>query len=59
MIYVGVAAQLLSIDMKAVEDSLRRQFAKKQKAADLNWAAVEAGYSYAAQSLLQAGPLRA
>ncbi|MGA9983181.1 MAG: 2-oxoacid:acceptor oxidoreductase subunit alpha [Acidobacteriaceae bacterium] len=56
MIYVGVAAQLLSIDMKAVEDSLRRQFAKKQKAADLNWAAVEAGYNYAAQSLTKQDP---
>jgi 2-oxoglutarate/2-oxoacid ferredoxin oxidoreductase subunit alpha len=56
MIYVGVAAQLLSMDMKAVEDSLRRQFAKKQKAADLNWAAVEAGFNYAAQSLTKQDP---
>jgi 2-oxoglutarate ferredoxin oxidoreductase subunit alpha len=30
MIYVGVAAQLLSFDMTAVEAALRRQFAKKQ-----------------------------
>ncbi len=51
MIYVGVAAQLLQLDMKAVEDSVRRQFAKKQKAADLNFAAVQAGYDFAAQSL--------
>jgi len=56
MIYVGVAAQLLSMDMKAVEASLRRQFAKKQKAADLNWAAVEAGFNYAAQSLAKQDP---
>ena len=56
MIYVGVAAQLLSMDMKAVEASLRRQFAKKQKAADLNWAAVEAGFNYAAQSLTKQDP---
>jgi 2-oxoglutarate ferredoxin oxidoreductase subunit alpha len=56
MIYVGVAAQLLSIDMKAVEGALRMQFAKKQKAADLNWAAVEAGYNYAAQSLTKQDP---
>ncbi len=56
MIYVGVAAQLLSIDMKAVESALRRQFAKKQKAADLNWAAVEAGFAYAAQSLVKRDP---
>src|SRR6201997_4126097 len=51
MIYVGVAAQILSMDLVAVEGALRKQFAKKQKAADLNWAAVEAGFNYAAQSL--------
>ncbi|MFZ0630361.1 MAG: 2-oxoacid:acceptor oxidoreductase subunit alpha [Acidobacteriaceae bacterium] len=56
MVYVGVAAQLLSMDMKAVEDSLRRQFAKKQKAADLNWAAVEAGFNYAAQTFTKNDP---
>ena len=48
MIYVGVAAQLLKIDMTAVEAALRKQFAKKVKAADLNWGAVQAGYDYAA-----------
>jgi len=47
MIYVGLAAQLLKIDMGAVEPALRKQFAKKVKAADLNWAAVQAGYEYA------------
>ena len=56
MIYVGVAAQLFSLDMKAVEGALRKQFAKKQKAADLNWAAVEAGFNYAAQSLVKQDP---
>jgi 2-oxoglutarate/2-oxoacid ferredoxin oxidoreductase subunit alpha len=56
MIYVGVAAQLFSLDMKAVEAALRKQFAKKQKAADLNWAAVEAGFNYAAQSLVKQDP---
>ncbi|HEY1500322.1 MAG TPA: 2-oxoacid:acceptor oxidoreductase subunit alpha [Acidobacteriaceae bacterium] len=56
MIYVGVAAQLLSMDMKAVEGALRKQFAKKQKAADLNWAAVEAGASYAAQTFTKQDP---
>ena len=51
MIYVGVVAQLLSMDMVAVESSVRRQFARKQKAADLNWSAVKAGYDFAAASL--------
>jgi 2-oxoglutarate ferredoxin oxidoreductase subunit alpha len=56
MIYVGVVAKLISLDMKAVESALRRQFAKKQKAADLNWAAVEAGYNYASESLTKQDP---
>ena len=36
MVYVGVAAQLLSIDMDWVEKTVRKQFAKKVKAAELN-----------------------
>jgi 2-oxoglutarate ferredoxin oxidoreductase subunit alpha len=56
MVYVGVAAQLLSIDMKAVEGAVRKQFAKKQKAADLNWSAVEAGFNYAAQTFTKNDP---
>jgi 2-oxoglutarate/2-oxoacid ferredoxin oxidoreductase subunit alpha len=56
MIYVGVVAKLISLDIKAVETALRRQFAKKQKAADLNWAAIEAGYNYASESLTKQDP---
>jgi 2-oxoglutarate ferredoxin oxidoreductase subunit alpha len=56
MIYVGVVAQLISLDLKVVETAVRRQFAKKQKAADLNWDAIEAGYNYAAESLTKQDP---
>jgi 2-oxoglutarate ferredoxin oxidoreductase subunit alpha len=56
MIYVGVVARLIQMDMGAVEAALRRQFAKKQKAADLNWAAVQAGYDYATNSLTKQDP---
>src|SRR5581483_1162287 len=56
MIYVGVVAQLLDIDMGEVEKALRKQFAKKVKAADLNWAAARSGYDYAAASLTKADP---
>ena len=56
MIYVGVAAQLLKMDMAAVEAALRKQFAKKVKAADLNWAAVQAGYEYAAANFTKHDP---
>jgi len=39
MIYVGVVAKLLDIDMAEVEKAIRKQFAKKAKAANLNMAA--------------------
>ena len=58
MIYVGVAANLLGLDMAQVEKALRKQFAKKQKAADLNMGAVKAGFDYAVASLQKADPFR-
>ncbi len=57
MVYVGVVAQLLAMDLTLVEKAVRRQFAKKQKAADLNWTAVKAGYDFAAKSLTKQDPL--
>ncbi len=56
MIYVGVAAQLLGIDMAEVEKALRKQFATKVKAANLNLAAVRAGYDYATANLTKQDP---
>jgi len=56
MIYVGVAAQLLGLDMQQVEKAIRKQFKKKQKAADLNMNAVKAGYDYAASALTKSDP---
>src|SRR5579863_3038099 len=56
MIYVGVAAQLLGVDMAEVEKALRKQFAKKVKAANLNLAAVKAGYEYAVANLTKSDP---
>jgi 2-oxoglutarate ferredoxin oxidoreductase subunit alpha len=56
MIYVGVAAQLLGIDMAEVEKALRKQFATKVKAANLNLAAVRAGFDYASANLTKQDP---
>lgn len=56
MVYVGVVADLLKLDMTAVEAALRKQFAKKTKAADLNWAAVQAGYEYAKANFTKHDP---
>ena len=58
MIYVGVVAKLLDIDLGEVEKALRKQFAKKFKAANLNFAAAQAGYDYAAASLTKADPFK-
>jgi 2-oxoglutarate ferredoxin oxidoreductase subunit alpha len=56
MVYVGVAAQLLSIDMESLEATVRKQFAKKVKAAELNLSAVRAGYEYAKATLTKQDP---
>jgi 2-oxoglutarate ferredoxin oxidoreductase subunit alpha len=58
MIYVGVVAQLLDIDMAEVEKAIRKQFAKKLKAANLNMAAAQAGYEYAKANLTKQDPFR-
>src|SRR5437868_13784555 len=55
MIYVGVVAQLLNIDMAEVEKAIRKQFATKAKAANLNLAAAQAGFDYAKASLQKRG----
>src|SRR5437762_13325544 len=51
MVYVGVVASLLTIDMTEVEKAIRKQFAKKAKAANLNLAAAQAGCDYAKANL--------
>ena len=56
MVFVGVLAQLLSIDLAVVEASLKKQFAKKQKVFDLNFGAVKAGFEYAQEKLPKQDP---
>ncbi len=56
MVYVGVVAHILSLDLKVVENSVRKQFAKKQKVFDLNFGAVKAGYDYAQEKLVKQDP---
>jgi 2-oxoglutarate ferredoxin oxidoreductase subunit alpha len=58
MIYVGVLAQLIDIEMAEIEKAIRKQFAKKVKAANLNLAAVQAGFDYAAATLTKQDPYR-
>ena len=57
MIYDGVVAQLLAIDMQEIRKALVKQFgARKAKAADLNWGACQAGFDYAAKALTKTDP---
>jgi 2-oxoglutarate ferredoxin oxidoreductase subunit alpha len=56
MVFVGVVAQLLDIDLTVVEKGVRKQFAKKQKVFDLNFGAVKAGHDYAQEKLVKQDP---
>jgi len=59
MIYDGIVANLLSIDMEEVHKALLKQFGKKKaKAAELNWGACQAGYDYAARTFTKSDPYR-
>ena len=55
MVYVGVVAQLLEIEMAEIEKAIRKQFARKAKAANLNLAAAQAGFDYAKANLVKRG----
>jgi 2-oxoglutarate ferredoxin oxidoreductase subunit alpha len=51
MLYDGIVAWLLSIEMDEIHNALVKQFGKrKAKAAELNWGAAQAGYEYAAKT---------
>src|ERR671919_1368903 len=56
MIYDGVLARLLGIDMAEMEKALSRQLAKKQKALALNTGALRAGFEFAEQHLVKQDP---
>src|SRR5207245_744851 len=59
MIYDGVLAQLLSIEMGEIRTALVKQFGKKKaKAAELNWGACQAGFEYAAKTFTKTDPFR-
>jgi 2-oxoglutarate ferredoxin oxidoreductase subunit alpha len=56
MIYDGVLAKLLGIDMEEIHTALQKQFRKKAKAAELNWNAARVGYEFAEKNLVKADP---
>ena len=56
MIYDGVLARLLGIEMEEIQIALRKQFKKKAKAVDLNFNAAQAGYDYATRTFQKQDP---
>jgi 2-oxoglutarate ferredoxin oxidoreductase subunit alpha len=56
MVYVGVVAYLINLDLAVVEKSVKKQFAKKQKVFDLNFGAVQAGFNFAQEKLVKQDP---
>ena len=59
MIYDGVVAWILSIDMEEIQKALVKQFGKrKAKAAELNWNAARAGYDFASKTFAKSAAHR-
>ncbi|HYL92208.1 MAG TPA: 2-oxoacid:acceptor oxidoreductase subunit alpha [Alphaproteobacteria bacterium] len=56
MIYVGVVDALLGVSVEESKSALVKQFGKKKKAAELNAAAVQAGYDYAKATFAKQDP---
>ncbi len=51
MIYVGIMAHLLSLEMAEVEEAIGKQFSGKKRATEVNVAAARAGYEFASANL--------
>jgi len=56
MIYDGILAKLLGIDMAMMDQALARQLGKKAKAMTLNAAALKAGFEYAETKFTKQDP---
>src|SRR5438128_12095558 len=56
MIYPGVLAKILGLDMKLMEQALGKQLGKKAKAVVLNAAALKAGWDYAEANFVKQDP---
>src|SRR6516164_2594276 len=56
MIYVGILAKLLGIDLALMEKALNKQLGKKAKAVALNLGALKAGWDYAGAHFTKQDP---
>jgi len=57
MIYDGVLASLIGIEMSLMEEALHKQLGGKPKAVELNKGALEVGFKYASENLTKSDPL--
>jgi 2-oxoglutarate ferredoxin oxidoreductase subunit alpha len=58
MIYDGIVAKLLDIELAIVKKETEKQFGKKPKALKLNLDAVQAGWDYATQHIAKRDPYK-
>src|SRR5262245_25048418 len=58
MVYVGVAAHLLGLDMAAIDKALTKAFSSKPKALAVNQSAVRVGAKWASENLTKRDPYR-
>jgi len=58
MIYVGVAAWLLGIDMAEIEKAVAKQFKSKASAVEVNLNAIRGGLEWAGKNLTKRDPFR-
>ncbi len=58
MIYVGVAAWLLDIDMAEIEKAVAKQFKSKAAAVEINMTAIRGGFEWAEKNLAKRDPFR-
>ena len=56
MVYVGIVANILSIDMDRVYQALEFHFKGKQKPIDLNWSMVKNAHDWASKNLHKSDP---
>ena len=58
MIYVGVTAWLLDVDLEEIHKAVAKQFKGKEKAVEINWNAIRGGYDWAQKNLVKTDPFR-
>lgn len=58
MIYVGAVAELLDIDLDAIEEALMFQFGSRRKIVDPNMEVIRLAYNWVAENLAKTDPYR-